>query len=226
MPSSNPLSRLFGRSPFGPLQEHIAKTCAATKLLRPFIEALMAQHWQEAARIREQISTLEHQADDLKRDIRLHLPNSLFLPVARSDVLELVALQDKIANRAKDIAGLMLGRQMVIPAPLTTSVLEFIQSGIDAVEQAEQSIQELDELIESGFGKQVTELIGQMLQRLDELEHQADRQEVDLRAQLFQMEHSLPPVEVIFLYKIIDWIGELSDRAQRVGGRLQIMMAR
>ena len=36
----------------------------------------------------------------------------------------------------------------------------------------------------------------------------------------------LPPVDVIFLYKIIDWIGDLANRAQTVGGRLQILIAR
>ncbi|HBP75141.1 MAG TPA: phosphate transport regulator, partial [Alcanivorax sp.] len=36
----------------------------------------------------------------------------------------------------------------------------------------------------------------------------------------------LPPVDVIFLYKIIEWIGDLADRAQKVGGRLQLLLAR
>jgi hypothetical protein len=33
-------------------------------------------------------------------------------------------------------------------------------------------------------------------------------------------------VDVIFLYKIIEWVGEVSDRAERVGSRLQILTAR
>jgi uncharacterized protein Yka (UPF0111/DUF47 family) len=31
---------------------------------------------------------------------------------------------------------------------------------------------------------------------------------------------------VMFMYNIIDWIGELADCAQRVGSRLQILLAR
>lgn len=50
-------------------------------------------------------------------DIRLKLPRGLFMPVARTDLLELLpAGQDR--HRAKDIAGLMLGRRLVIPAGL------------------------------------------------------------------------------------------------------------
>ena len=51
----------------------------------------------------------------MKRDIRLHLPKSIFLQVSRSDILELLAAQDRVANKAKDIAGLTLGRKMVFP---------------------------------------------------------------------------------------------------------------
>jgi len=226
MPASNPFSRLFGRSPFGPLQEHIAKSHAACEQLRPFMAAVLADDWEEAARVRETITELEHDADDLKREIRLGLPNSLFMPVSRSDLLELVSLQDKIANRAKDIAGLMLGRQMQIPQPMAKPMVAFIDSGIDAVEQARKTINEIEELLESGFGRQVTDLLTGMIEKLDYLEHEADQQEIEMRSQLFELEKDLPPVDVMFLYRIIDWVGELSDRAQRVGGRLQILLAR
>jgi hypothetical protein len=30
----------------------------------------------------------------------------------------------------------------------------------------------------------------------------------------------------MFLYKVINWIGDLADRAQQVGARLQLLLAR
>ena len=53
-----------------------------------------------------------------------------------------------------------------------------------------------------------------------------DEQQIQIRSQLFKLESELPPVDVIFLYKIIEWIGDLADRAQKVGGRLQLLLAR
>ena len=226
MTTNNPLSKLFGRSPFGPLQEHIDKTYEATVLLQPFMVAVLANNWDEARLVRKRISKLEQEADDLKREIRLGLPNSLFMPVSRSDLLELVAQQDKIANKAKDIAGLMLGRKMQIPESMAEPMLGFINSGILAVEQAQRTINEIDKLLGSGFGRQVTELLSKMIKTLDKLEQDTDELEIQVRAQLFKLEKEWPPVDVIFLYKVIDWVGDLADRAQRVGGRLQIMMAR
>ena len=46
------------------------------------------------------------------------------------------------------------------------------------------------------------------------------------KTQLAKLEKSLPPVDVMFLYKVIDWIGDLGDRAQQVGSRLELMLAR
>lgn len=226
MPASNPLSKLFGSSPFSPLQEHIDKTYAAAKELIPFMEAVLANNWQEAQRLYQLIDTMEQEADDLKRKIRLSLPNSLFMPVSRSDLLELLTQQDKIPNKAEDIAGLMLGRKMQIPPAMAEPMLNFLIGGVKAVEQAMLTIHELEKLLGSGFGRQVSEVLSQMIKTLDQLERETDDQEVTIRALLFDLEKEWPPVDVIFLYKAIDWIGELADRAQRVGGRLQIMMAR
>jgi hypothetical protein len=36
----------------------------------------------------------------------------------------------------------------------------------------------------------------------------------------------LNPVDVMFLYHIIDWVGDLADLAERVGARLEILLAR
>jgi predicted phosphate transport protein (TIGR00153 family) len=65
-----------------------------------------------------------------------------------------------------------------------------------------------------------------MIRELHTLENQADSQQIAIRRQLFDLESELPPIDVIFLYQIIDGVGELSDRAERVGSRLQILTAR
>ena len=55
---NNPILNLFGRSPIGPMQRHMAKAHECTEQLVPFIDALMAEDWTEAERIQLQISTL------------------------------------------------------------------------------------------------------------------------------------------------------------------------
>ncbi|GAA6131169.1 TIGR00153 family protein [Halopseudomonas sabulinigri] len=223
---NNPFLSLFGRSPIGPMQQHIAKAHECAAQLMPFIEAVIANDWTEAERVQKQIAQLERDADKLKKDVRVHLPKSLFLPVPRSDLLELLSVQDKVANRAKDIAGLMLGRQMMIPAPLSDAFRAFVQRSIDAAAQALKAMNELDELLETGFsGREVT-LVERMIEELDAIEHDTDNMQIKLRSDLYKLEKDLPPVDVMFLYQIIEWIGDVADRAQRVGNRLELLMAR
>src|SRR5690554_2170197 len=110
--SINPFVSLFGRSPIGPMQQHIAKAHECAASLVPFFQAVIMEDWERVEQVQQEMTRLENEADKLKRNVRIHLPKSLFLPVPRSDLLELLSVQDKVANRAKDIAGLMLGRQM------------------------------------------------------------------------------------------------------------------
>lgn len=226
MVSTNPFSALFGRSPFQPLLAHIVKTSECAGQLLPFFDAALGGDWEEARKHREAITRLEHDADELKTQLRLNLPNTMFLPVSRSDLLELISVQDKIANKARDITGIMLGRNMIIPEPLAEPMRGYLRTAVATVDQARKALEELEDLLESGFGRNVSDVMQELIKELHDLEHQADEQQIDIRRQLFQLEAQLPPVDVIFLYKIIEWIGELSDRAERVGSRLQILTAR
>ena len=102
----------------------------------------------------------------------------------------------------------------------------YLQGAIETSAQAQKAINELDELVETGFSGREIQLVEELIEDLDRLERANDEQQIQIRSQLFKLESELPPVDVIFLYKIIEWIGDLADRAQKVGGRLQLLLAR
>ena len=162
----------------------------------------------------------------MKRDIRIQLPRGLFLPVERTDLLELITQQDKIANKAKDIAGRVIGREMDIPSEIQADFMTYLSRCIDATKQASKAINELDELLETGFrGREVT-LVENMLVELDAIEQDTDDMQIKLRRQLREIESEMNPIDAMFLYKIIEWVGDLADIAERVGSRLELMLAR
>lgn len=194
--------------------------------LLPFFRAVIAEDWAQVEQVQQDMVRLEQEADRLKKNVRMHLPKSLFLPVPRSDLLELLSVQDKVANRAKDIAGLMLGRRMRIPLPLQGQMLAYVQRSVDASAQALRVVNELNELLETGFGGRETSLVESMVEELEAIENDTDRIQVEVRRELFRLESELPPVDVMFLYQIIEWIGDVADRAQRVGNRLEQLLAR
>lgn len=226
MNTSGYISRIFGTSPVRPLQKHFDKSAKCAHKLPKFIRATFQQDWAKADDMREKIILLEHAADDMKRDLRLNLPKSLLMPVSRSDVLEMLSRQDRIANKAKDISGLIIGRRMVMPEAIQTGYLSLLERSLDAVTQARKSVHELDQLFESGFRGAEADLVVEMTDELSRIEDQSDELQIELRASLFQIEKDLSPIDVMFIYKIIDWTGDLGDIAQRVGSRLHMMIAR
>jgi hypothetical protein len=217
---------MFGSSPVRPLQQHMEKVQECVTQLAPFFDAVLTQDWDAATQCRKDIARLENEADDLKRALRLNMPKSLFMAVSRRDLLEVLTMQDKIANKSKDITGLIIGRKMVFPQSFGPLLKEFVQRSIEASAQAQKAVNELDELVETGFRGKEVELVEQMIKTLDRIEHDTDTLQVQVRAGLFSIESTLNPVEVMFLYRIIDWIGDLGDLSQRVGSRLELMLAR
>ena len=145
-----------------------------------------AEHYQQ------RIVDLEEQADQIKKQVRLSLPKSLFLPVPRTDLLEIVTVQDKVANRAKDIAGLVLGRQMRFPDELHEALGHYLNRSIQTSAQALKAMNELDELLETGFRGREADMVEEMIEELDNLESETDDLQVQIRRVLFALEKSLP----------------------------------
>ncbi len=224
--SGNAFLGVFAKSPIKPIEIHIKKVHQASATLVSFFEHVFKKEWQDAEKVRVEIRTFEREADVMKRDIRLQLPRGLFLPVERTDLLELVTQQDKIANKAKDIAGRVVGREMDVPEEIQKDFLVYLKRCVDATKQASKAINELDELLETGFrGREVT-LVEKMLVELDAIEQDTDEMQIRLRRQLRNIEANLNPIDVMFLYKILEWVGDLADIAERVGSRLELMLAR
>lgn len=226
MPPKNFIFDMFGRSPVKPLQLHIDKVLSCARELPAFFDAVLREDWEIAELQQQRIVSLEHEADNLKKDLRLHLPKGMMLAMSRRDILEVLTVQDRIANTAKDIAGLVLGRRMHFPPTVATELGTYIERCLEAVTQADRAVNELDELVETGFRGREVDIVFGMLQQLDSIEHDTDKLQRHIRARLFVLESTLPPVDVMFMYRIIDWIGDLADLAQRVGSRLLLMLAR
>lgn len=220
------MSGIFGSSPVSPLQKHMAKVYTCASELIPLFNAVINEDWDEVAKSQQYISSLEQEADVLKKELRLNLPKGLFMPVSRQDLLEVLLMQDRIANKAKDVAGTIVGRRMNLPEVIHEDCIRFVSRCVAACKQARKAINELDELVETGFSGQEIQLVTDMITRLDEIESDTDNLQSAIRAKVFEIESDLPPVDVMFLYKIIEETGEVADRSQGVGSRLQLMLAR
>ena len=115
---------------------------------------------------------------------------------------------------------------MVFPAKLQKGLIDYVSLCVATSGHALSAIQELDELLEVGFsGREVTR-VNNMIKELGKVERRTDKLGNALHARLFRLEADLPPVDVMFMYRIIGQLGELADHAEQVGQTLQILIAR
>jgi predicted phosphate transport protein (TIGR00153 family) len=221
----NPLIDLFGKSPVRPIQEHMQNVQAGALILPKFVQAAQKGDWKGAEKLQKEIVAKERDADKLKHSVRTHLPKRLFMPVSRGDLIELVTTQDRIINNCKDVAGLMLGRKIRFPKAIFPLFRDYLAACIEVSAATLRAIDTLDEVFEAGFGRREIRQVDSLIKEISKLEKRTDKQQIKVRAELFKIEESLPPVEVMFLYNIIEKIGGIADYSEHAGNRLQILIS-
>ena len=219
------MGKLFGRSPVRPMQQHMRVAVDCARAVLPLIEDMVAGRIENLPRRREEIDRLEHEADDIKHQIRGRLPRRLLLAMERRDLLEILDFQDSIADVAQDIAGLADQRSMTIPEGLGEPFLDLTRRVIAACELAQAIIDNLDELVETGFAGREVARVEAMIEQLSRLESETDELAERLHRKLFERETELG-VSTVFWYDMIRWIERMADHADRVGSRLRLLIAR
>ncbi len=225
MVRTTPFANLFGRSPFKPMQEHIRIVAQCAGEVPGLFDALCSDDQEKLSKVKDRIFELEEEADKIKNELRSHLPKSLMLPVDRRDLLEILDLQDSIADTAQDIAGLLIERQMEVPESFAEPLLQLTKRCVDACNHAAKIIEELDELVSTGFRGRESDRVSTMVSELNNIESETDEMGLRLSRLLFEQEDKLKPVSVIFWYQLIQWIGDLADNAEKVGNRLRLLLA-
>ena len=113
-------------------------------------------------------------ADEIKNDLRDHLPRSLFMAVDRRDLLEILSVQDAIADCAEDIADLVTMRPMDLPQELHPNFQAFLTKCVDVARSSCKLVDRLDDLSSSVFaGPGVEEMLSE-ISALQRTEYESD----------------------------------------------------
>ena len=219
------LSEVLSNSPLAIMERHAEVCLDCVNKLEPYFEVALANQWGRAEKLQQEIARLEAVADDIKMDLRKNLPRGLWMSVSRPDLLELVRVQDKMANEAKDIAGLTLGRQLTFPKKLEKSLFKFIATVTDASAKAVEVVAATRELSRSAFSSRQVKAISAKCLLVEKIERRSDDLQSKLRAKLRIYEEEMSPIDAIFLYQVLSSIGEIADHAEKVSHRAQIIAA-
>ena len=227
MRTTNPLASLLRKSPFEPIQQHMRKVFACVCIIPPLFDALYRKDAAEVTQFAHQISATETEADKIKSNFRRHMPTTLLMPVSRRDLLSLINHQDALADNAEKISQILLYRDMVVPEELKEALDGLLEGTMEVSSQALEMIEELDELLAMGFGmSREQDLVKKMISMVRQEEHNIDNMLQKINRQLFSIEDQLDPVSVMFWYKIINLMGEISNEAENMADRVVLFMSK
>ena len=226
MKTTSPFASLMRHSPFKPVQAHMRVVSRCVAEMQPLFDAIIKKDREQVNALALKIGELESEADQIKNEFRLHMPKRVLMAVARRDLLALIQQQDMIADTVEKIGQIVIQRDMEAPPAIKEPLLKLVQHTTDICSQAAAMIEQLDELLAVGFGGKQSDLVSEMITDVKRSEHDIDFLIRDLNRALFSVEDQLSPVSVMFWYKLIDLIGEISNQAENMGDRLMLFIAR
>lgn len=219
--------KIFSRSPFEPLTEHLKKCVETAKKVPDLMAAFKKGDHVTTKEIAKQIMVLEHDADIIKTEIRDHLPKTLFLPVDRRDLLRILSAQDDIADQVEDLAVVITIKEGL---PIPTQMIEELDRVCGLVMECVQGAliigNEIGELLESGFGGPEAERVFGLIKDVGEMEHKADKRQYKLSQLLMQFEDQMKPSDLILWIEVIKNLGKIANAAEGYTKELRNVLAR
>ena len=218
------ISKLFGKSPFEPLYQHMLKVKACVDLVRPLMDAFLKGEQEKIRDVARKIFKAEHDADMVKKEIRSRLPKSILLPVARGDILRFLKEQDNIADSAEDLAALLILRKTTVPDELKEKIKEFIEKLLETYEVAMTVSNEIKLLAETSFGGEEAHKVMELIEQVKVKEWEADKAQMTAAKKMFSIEKKLDPVSVMMWMHIFKELGTLANHAENAGDQMRLML--
>ena len=218
------ISKLFGKSPFEPLYQHMCKVKKCVDLIKPLMQAFFDEDFEKVTEITKKIFKAEHEADLMKKEIRINLPKGIFLPVARGDILRFLKEQDNIADATEDLAVLLAIRRMKVPTELKEELHSLVDDVIEAFDLTMKVSSEIKILAETSFGGAEAHKVMEMIEKIKIKEWEADKAQMRVAQKMFSLEDQLDPVSVMMWMNIFRELGNLANHAENTGDQLRIML--
>ncbi len=220
------IASLFGRSPFGPIQAHMSKVASCVDLTKQVIDSYLAGQFDQVAELRPRVSDAEYKADLVRDDIRNHVPKSLFMPIDRRDLLELLITQDRIAGCCERTAHLLSLTNFTIPRALVELLTTYVQMNLEAYKLSHQIVEQIDELIEYAFSGSEAEKVKDLVEQVARKEYEASKLGWQFLGALYSEEGELNKAQFNLLQRLIDELGMVSKLSELVANQVRMTLER
>ena len=218
------LAKLFAKSPFAPLQKHMEDVNECVNKVKEIFEALEQNDSEAIPRIAKEISKLEAKADTTKHELRNHLPSSLFMPISKGELLEILSLQDDIADDCEDIGILMTLKDIKLKEVFKDDFKNFLKRNFETYELIKIIIDEFDNLLETSFTGREAEKVKAMVSEVALKEHEADLSQRQLLKNIFNNEDQFSHGEFQLWLLLLKEIKTLSNTSEKLAHRIRNLL--
>lgn len=183
-----------------------------------FHESLMAyvveKDIEKAKELAFKTHDAEGRADDIRREVEVELLAGALLASSRRDILEIIEQVDRLANSGEATLDTLLIELIEIPAEIESYVVE-IAAETDKIRT------EVKSALHALFRDPASALTH--TKEIEILEGKVDRLERDALKTVFKMDIDL--ARKLQLREFIEDLVEISDRAEDLSDRIDIMVA-
>ncbi len=218
------IAKLFGRSPFVPIQQHMERVARCVAKGQALLDAYLVGDQATVEQLAKEIDLIEAEADEIKRDVEQQVRGGVFMAVERSRLIQVIVVQDSIADKMQNLARLTTLRACEEPPPFLSTFKKFLELNIELFFAIRKVIDELDELLEAGFSGGEAQAVAQLIARVSDLEDEADDLQHTLLKELFTVEHKMSPGAFFLWTKIFKQVGDIGDRSNQLGNRVRSML--
>lgn len=218
------LDKFFAPSPFVQLHEHSKKVHECVELLRPLTNALLEEDYERIEELHNVMSKTEHEADQIKTELRDRIAKMYFLSVGRLELSRFLAYQDDVADAAEDFAVVLLLRKTKLPEVLKPDFTAFVEQVISVSEHLMNLAERLSTLAEAAFSGEEAQEMLKDIEKIGQEEWQADRLERKFARHLYSIEDTVDPITIFFLDKYCNTLSAVSNTAEKTAKYLRLIV--
>jgi len=209
------LSMIGGRSPMDGLLEHYGQIEAAMSLIQESLLCYMegGSTCKDFMTLKGELDNHEENADIIKRNIRNHLPHSLFMAVDKTLFINYTRAQDNILDAAQDALD-WLNIHDVNLAELIGA------TGLALVEEATRTV----ELLKPALEDTIKQLVKTKYRAVREQHKQVRRLKSQIFSELYKQNMDFK--SIFQLLHFFDRMNEMSHNAENCVDMLRAMIAR
>jgi predicted phosphate transport protein (TIGR00153 family) len=219
-----PFLSMFQTSPFDGLEEHAEKVKQCIGAFQSAFECHLTDRCLTFEEFRQEVRTLENEADAIKRRIRGHLPKGTLLPVDKFQLFMYLREQDKVLDGVQHTLDWLSYRSDPgIPEALRKDFLLFVDAVLMPIDELARMVAEARKYFKT-FQEDQRIKVKEIIRQLRRMESEADEVEDALKRRIFHMESD--PVTIFHMVRLAEVIGSIADHAENAGDMMRAMVAK